>query len=167
VRPWVSGIGDRVSLNDYRFRNVWSLQAAAHRVFGALVDLASYPAWWPDVRSVSRIDDDTAELTCRALLPYALVFRLRRAEQDERSGRLRVDMSGDLEGYCEGIVAADPRRGARLEIAQEVVVNKPLLRGLAPLARPVFLANHAVMMWRGQRGLRRYLTAGNPGVSLA
>jgi hypothetical protein len=147
-----------VSLNEYRFRNVWSLEVAAARLFDALVDLASYPRWWPDVRSVRRVDADTAEFTCRALLPYALVFRLHRAEQDEDAGRLRVDVTGDLEGYVEGVVAAAPRPSlARLEISQEVVVNKKLLRRLAPIARPLFLANHAAMMRRGHRGLRTYL----------
>jgi hypothetical protein len=148
-----------VRLNEYRFRNVWSIEVAAARLFGALVDLASYPHWWPDVRSVRQVDDNTAELTCRALLPYALVFRLHRAEQDERAGRLRVTMTGDLEGYVEGIVAAHEPSLARLEISQEVVVNKTLLRRLAPVARPLFRANHAAMMRRGQRGLRSYLTS--------
>ena len=149
-----------MGLHEYRFRNVWALEVAATRLFDALVDLASYPRWWPDVRSVSRVDDDTAEFTCRALLPYALVFRLHRAEQDERAGRLRVHVSGDLEGFVQGVVAADQPTAARLEISQEVTVNKKLLRHLAPIARPLFRANHAAMMWRGHRGLRSYLAAG-------
>lgn len=148
-----------MSLHDYRFRDVWSLQVAARQVFDALIDLASYPVWWPDVRSVRQVDADTAEFTCRALLPYALVFRLHRAEQDERSGRLRVAITGDLEGYCLGLVAPEHPGAARLEISQRVVVTKPLLRRLAPVARPLFLLNHAAMMFRGQRGLRGYLTA--------
>jgi hypothetical protein len=145
-----------VSLNDYRFRDVWSVAAATARVFDALVDLVNWPRWWPDVRSVHQLDDDTAELTCRAVLPYDLTFRLHRAEQDERAGRLRVDMTGDLEGYCEGVVGHHVT-GSQLAIDQRVVVNKPLLRTFAPVARPLFQANHALMMWRGQRGLRGYL----------
>lgn len=146
-----------MALNDYQFRTVWSMDVAAARVFHALVDLANYPMWWPDIRTVRRIDDDTAELTCRAALPYTLVFRLHRAVQDERAGRLRVEMTGDLHGYCDGVVAADHPRRARLHITQHVMVNKRLLRALAPVARPLFRANHAAMMWRGQRGLRSYL----------
>ena len=149
-----------MSLNEYRFRNVWALEVAPARLFDALVDLASYPRWWPDVRSARRVDDDTAEFTCRAVLPYALVFRLHRAEQDVGAGLLRVDMSGDLEGYVEGRVAAHEPSVARLDISQQVVVNKKLLRWLAPVARPLFRANHAAMMRRGHRGLRSYLTTG-------
>lgn len=145
-----------MTLNDYRFRNVWSVGAAAGRVFDALVDLTSWPRWWPDVRAVHRIDDDTAELLCRSTLPYALILRLRRAVQDERSGRLRVDMTGDLEGYTDAVVAPHDV-GAQLAIDQRVVVTKPLLRTLAPVARPLFQVNHALMMRRGRRGLRAYL----------
>jgi hypothetical protein len=147
-----------VPLNDYRFRNLWSVRATTARVFDALVDLASYPAWWPDIRSVDRLDDDTAEVTCRSVLPYVLTFRLRRAEQDEDAGRMRVDMTGDLEGYVAGVVAEHRTAGAVLAITQRVVVTKPLLRALSPVAHPLFRANHALMMRRGQRGLRAYLT---------
>lgn len=146
-----------MSLNDYWFRDVWSVAAATPRVFDALVDVRNWPRWWPDVRSVHQVDDDTAELTCRAILPYALTFRLHRAEQNADTGLLRVNMTGDLDGYCEGVVT-EGTSGSQLAIDQRVVVTKRLLRTFAPIARPLFQANHALMMWRGQRGLRGYLT---------
>ena len=144
-------------MNDYRFRSLWSLRATTGRVFAALVDLAGYPDWWPDIRDVTQVDDDTAEVTCRSVLPYSLRLRLHRAVEDEAGGRVRVDMTGDLEGYVQGIVAEHRTAGALLAITQRVVVTKPLLRAFAPVGRPVFRANHALMMWRGQRGLRAYL----------
>jgi hypothetical protein len=146
-----------VSLNDYRFHSLWSVRTTRGRVFAALVDLGGYPDWWPDIRDVTQVDDDTAEVTCRSFLPYSLRFRLHRSVEDEAGGRVRVDISGDLEGYVQGLVAEHRTAGALLEITQRVVVTKPLLRALAPVGRPVFRANHAVMMWRGQRGLRAYL----------
>ena len=146
-------------LNDYRFRSLWSVRATAASVLDALVDLTRYPDWWPDIRSVTRVDDDTAEVVCRSVLPYALTFRLHRVEEDHDSGRMRVDMTGDLEGYVQGVVSEDAGAGALLVISQRVVVTKPLLRVLAPVARPLFRANHALMMRRGQRGFRAYLTA--------
>jgi hypothetical protein len=147
-----------VSLNDYRFRSLWSVRATTARVFDALVDLTSYPAWWPDIRAVEQIDDDTAEVVCRSVLPYALIFRLHRAMEDAPNGRMRVDMTGDLEGYVQGVVAEHETEGAVLAISQRVVVTKRLLRVLAPVGRPLFRANHALMMRRGQRGFRAYLT---------
>lgn len=140
----------------YRFRNIWLLEAAPSTVFEAVIDLAAYPNWWSNVRSVSRIDEETAELICRSALPYRLVLRMRRAEQDELAGRLRVDLTGDLEGSLAGFIT-DSGWGTRLEITQEVVARKPLLRRLDPVARPVFRVNHALMMRRGRLGLRTYL----------
>jgi hypothetical protein len=148
-----------VSLNDYRFRNLWSVRATTARVFETLVDLANYPTWWPDIRAVEQIDDDTAEVTCRSVLPYVLTFRLHRAEQDPAAGRMRVDITGDLEGYVLGVVAEDGTSGALLAISQRVVVTKPLLRVLAPVGRPFFHVNHTLMMRRGLRGFRAYLAS--------
>ena len=146
-----------MALNDYRFRDVWSVAANTALVFDTLVDLLNWPRWWPDVRAVRQVDDDTAELTCRAVLPYALTFRVHRAAQNADAGLLRVDMTGDLDGYCEAVVHRGDH-GSRLAIDQRVAVTKPLLRALAPIARPFFTANHAAMMRRGQRGLRGYLS---------
>ncbi|GAB3582712.1 SRPBCC family protein [Amycolatopsis endophytica] len=145
-------------VNAYRFRDTWLLSAPVRSVYDAVVDLAAYPRWWPDVIEVSRVDEDTAELVCRAALPYALTIRMRRAEEDPRTGRMRVHLTGDLEGSLAA--TAVPLPGAtRLEITQQVIATKPLLRLLSPVARPVFRANHAVMMRRGRRGLAAHLSA--------
>lgn len=146
-----------MGINIYRFRDTWFIAAPPPSVFDAVADLAGYPRWWPDVRSVSRVDDDTAELVCRATLPYRLVLRMRRAEQDAPAGRLRVELTGDLEGSLAALVIGQPA-GTRLDITQHVLARKPLLRHLAPMARPVFRANHALMMRRGHSGLRHFLT---------
>ncbi|SFQ67772.1 Polyketide cyclase / dehydrase and lipid transport [Amycolatopsis arida] len=150
---------------DYRFHVVWSIDAPVPRVADALTDLAGYPSWWPDVRAVCRVDDDTAEVRCRSALPYELRLWLRRVEQrverDHRRGRLRVALTGDLEGFVGCVLTGRPG-GTRLDIVQQVVVRKPVLRWLSPLARPLFRANHAVMMRRGRHGLSAHLTA-RPG----
>jgi hypothetical protein len=143
-------------MNRYRFRSVWTLRVPAGEVFEVVTDPGTYPLWWPDIHGVGRVDDDTAEVVCKSVLPYALVFRMHRTEQDLQAGRLLVGMTGDLEGTCRSTVVQRPQ-GVQLEIVQDVVVNKALLRALAPVARPVFRANHAAMMWRGQRGLRSFL----------
>ncbi len=145
------------AMNRYQFRSVWTLPVAAGEVFEVVTDPATYPLWWPDIHGVGRIDDDTAEVICRSVLPYALTFRLHRAEQDFDRGRMLVGMTGDLEGFCRSTLVRR-RRSVTLEITQQVIVNKRLLQLLAPVARPVFRANHAAMMWRGQRGLRRFLS---------
>ncbi|MGH3492898.1 MAG: SRPBCC family protein [Sciscionella sp.] len=146
----------RIEPGYYRFCSEWLLPARPTAVYRTVVDLASYPDWWPDVRAVSKVDEDTAELRCRAVLPYSLQLRMHRREQDEHSGRLRVELSGDLIGLLAGDISAVPQ-GTRLVIIQEVIVAKRILRLLDPVARPVFRANHAMMMRHGHEGLRRRL----------
>ncbi|WP_284750121.1 SRPBCC family protein [Amycolatopsis sp. RTGN1] len=141
----------------YRFSSTWLLPGAApERVFGAVTDLAGYPRWWSDVRRVRRVDDDTAELICRSRLPFRLVVRMHREHQDERAGLMRVRLSGDLDGVLAGAVRA-AGADTLLEITQDVQARKELLRRLDAVARPLFRANHALMMRRGHRGLSAYL----------
>ena len=141
----------------YRFSSTWLLPGTApERVFGAVTDLAGYPRWWSDVRTVRRVDDDTAELTCRSRLPFRLVVRMHREHQDERAGLMRVRLSGDLDGVLAGAVRA-AGAGTLLQITQDVQARKELLRRLDAVARPLFRANHALMMRRGHRGLSAYL----------
>ncbi|WP_407925035.1 SRPBCC family protein [Amycolatopsis pittospori] len=140
----------------YRFRDTWVLPGSPKAVFDAVVDLAAYPSWWRDVRSVSQVDEDTAELVCRSRLPYELRLRMHRDRQDEGEGKVRVLLSGDLEGTLDGELSPDGD-GTRLEITQEVEARKPLLRKLDRVAWPLFRVNHALMMRRGQHGLRGYL----------
>lgn len=143
----------------YRFRNVWTIRASADEVLKALVDVESYPAWWRDIRAVRRLDEDSGLVQCRAVLPFALDLRLRRAEEDFGTGRLRIDIAGDLEGYCGARVEAHGSWSI-VQISQDVRLVKPRLRRVEPVIRPIMRANHGAMMWRGQRGLRGYLDGG-------
>ncbi|WP_253865618.1 SRPBCC family protein [Prauserella halophila] len=145
-------------LNRYLFRTTWLVPSPSDAVFAALVDLAGYPDWWPDVRSVTKVDDDTAELVCCASLPLALRLRMTRVEENASAGRVAVALSGDLEGTLTGQLVPGGSR-TRLDIRQQVVARKPVLRSLSPVAHPVFRLNHALMMRRGLRGLRAHLSA--------
>ncbi|WP_020660374.1 SRPBCC family protein [Amycolatopsis benzoatilytica] len=141
----------------YQFRSVWWLpETSPTRVFDAIVDLESYPRWWPDVRSVRQLTPDTAQVVCQSRLPYRIVVAMRREVEDLASGRVRVRLSGDLDGTLAGSLLPEAG-GTRLEIVQEVSARKALLRRLDAVARPFFRANHAWMMRRGQHGLAAYL----------
>jgi len=135
---------------------VWHLQAPPARVYAALADVDGYQRWWPQVREIHRIDADTGRVRIRSLLPYTLDLVLHRAVQDAASGALRVDIDGDLQGWCAWQVFAEGA-GARAEFSQEVDVTASMLQR-APLAvRPLLRGNHAHMMRSGQRGLESHL----------
>ncbi|MFF4507300.1 SRPBCC family protein [Streptomyces sp. NPDC001401] len=142
----------------YRFRSLWALPASPATVYEALERAEEYPRWWPQVREVTRLDDTTGVVRVRSLLPYDLHFTARETRRDPVAGVLEIAMSGDLEGWARWtITAADTGTLARYE--QVVDVNKPLLRRLAVPGRPVFRANHRLMMRAGRRGLVAHLEA--------
>ncbi|MFC8879002.1 SRPBCC family protein [Streptomyces ardesiacus] len=142
--------------NHYRFRSLWPLPAPAPDVYRALERIEDYARWWPQVREVTRLDDTSGVLTVRSLLPYDLMTTLRDGHRDPAAGVLDVVMAGDLEGWARWTVTARGS-GSLARYDQQVVVRKPLLRRLAVPGRPLFRANHRLMMRAGRRGLAAHL----------
>jgi hypothetical protein len=144
------------SLKRYSFRSVWYVDAASGDVFDVLRDVRTYPAWWPEIKEVWQISDDSIDVRARSLLPYDLRFTMRRTREDRDAGVLEVDMTGDLEGGSRFEITPTST-GSRLVFAEEVTTNKRLLNWLAPIARPAFRVNHTLMMRHGLAGLKTYL----------
>jgi Polyketide cyclase / dehydrase and lipid transport len=146
-----------MDLNRYSFRSEWRLQSSCEDAFEILEDLQSYPLWWPEVRKVDRLNDSTAELTVRSLLPYDLRFVSEQKRRDRLSGVLEASMAGDLEGFSRWTLTDAEGSSCTAVFEEEVTAHKALLRRLALFARPAFKANHSLMMRHGQAGLQTYL----------
>ncbi|WP_328497515.1 SRPBCC family protein [Streptomyces sp. NBC_00414] len=147
----------------YRFRSLWSLAAPLGDVYGALADAERYPRWWPQVREVTPVDGVSGVIRVRSVLPYDLVFTARETRRDMAAGILEITMTGDVDGWARWTLVADgPDTRARYD--QEVRVTKPLLRRFAVPGRPVFRANHALMMRAGRRGLAAHLRGNREAV---
>lgn len=140
----------------YRFRSAWHLDAEPDTVYRVLERPDDYPAWWPQVREVRPTGDDSGELRFRSLLPYDLTVAARSTRHDPERRILEVALTGDLEGWVRWTVRP-AAHGTDLRYEQEVIVRKPLMRLLALPCRPLFLANHALMMRAGHTGLRTHL----------
>ncbi|MDJ0464841.1 SRPBCC family protein [Streptomyces sp. H27-C3] len=140
----------------YRFRTVWDLAAPPAAVYAALERAEDYPLWWPQVRQVTPVDERTGTARFRSLLPYDFVVTVTERRRDPAAGVLEAAMTGDLEGWARWTVTAHGA-GTRAHYEQEVEVRKPLVRRLAVPGRPFFIANHALMMRGGRRGLAALL----------
>jgi len=140
----------------YRFRSRWPLPADPAAVYDALERAEDYPRWWRQVREVNRIDGTTGVITIRSLLPYDMTFTAREVRRDPAAGILEIAMSGDIDGWARWTISPDGT-GSLARYEQVVDVNKPLLRRFAVPGRPVFRANHRLMMRAGRRGLVGYL----------
>jgi hypothetical protein len=140
----------------YRFRSLWPLPVPPAAVYEVLERAEEYPLWWPQVRTVNRLNDTTGVVTIRSVLPYDMTFTARAARRDPDAGVLEIVMTGDIEGWARWTIGAGgPGTLARYD--QVVSVNKPLLRRLAVPGRPLFRVNHRLMMRAGRRGLLAHL----------
>ncbi|MFD0313775.1 SRPBCC family protein [Streptomyces flavalbus] len=144
--------------NRYRFLSTWSLPAPPATVYDALMRAEDYPRWWRQVRRVDRTDDTSGVISIRSVLPYDMTFTARQVRRDAAAGVLEAAVTGDIEGWLRWTIT--PRgTGTTARFEQVVDVNKALLRRLAVPGRPVFRANHWLMMRSGRRGLAAHLEA--------
>lgn len=142
----------------YRFLSLWALPAPPAAVYAELERVEDYPRWWRQVREVNRLGDTTGIVRIRSFLPYDITFTARERRRDPAAGVLEIGMTGDIEGWAGWTVTAGgPGTLARYE--QVVEVRKPLLRRFAVVGRPLFRANHRLMMRAGRRGLAARLEA--------
>lgn len=147
----------------YRFETNWSVPVPHDRLFAVLADVGGYPTWWPQVRAVARLDDDTAHVVARSLLPYSLDLVLTRAVEDPAAGVLEARITGQLDGWSRWTLRGD-RDGTAVRYEQEVTTEGRLLTAASSVVRPVLVANHAWMMRGGRRGLLSLDRAGRgPG----
>lgn len=149
-------------MSDYAFVSDWQLAAPIDRVWDAITHSERYPQWFSYVTdsTLVREGDETGvgavtRSRWRTALPYGFVFESR-ITRVQPPHLLELAATGDLEG------------GGRWELSEEdgattvryfwtVRTNKPWMNLLAPLARPAFGWNHAVLMRSGGEGLARYL----------
>jgi hypothetical protein len=148
----------RMDWTHYRFHSRWALSAPPTAVYEALERAEEYPRWWPQVREATRLDDTTGVIRIRSVLPYGIRVTARQVRRDPVAGVLEIALSGDIEGWARWTVTAHGT-GTLARYEQVVDVHKPLLRWLAVPGRPVFRANHRLMMRSGRRGLVAYLEA--------
>jgi hypothetical protein len=151
---------------EFRFDETWLCPGPADVVGEVLTDLAEFPAWWSQVVDVAKIDDETARVVCRSVLPYTLDLVLTSVRRDPP---LEVRVAGDLVGWVR-IGLAEHAGGTTVRYRQQVVV--PGWRGYAAMPlRRLLRWNHARMMVGLRDGLagrvRAYTdrTSGPPGSS--
>lgn len=145
----------------FAFSHTWRVNAAPDVVFDVLADVDGYPRWWPQVKSVERIDASSGRAVVRSLLPYRLHLVMTREIEDRESGVLRVRLAEDLIGFAQFTV---PRPGhserpgqpgpIEVDYRQVVEIGSAALRRVSGLVAPVLRANHTAMMHSGESGLR-------------
>lgn len=137
------------------------MEATCEEVYRILEDVDSLARWWPSVYLDVRVTHpgqpggvgkEVALLT-KGWLPYKLRWQFRVTHTGFPTG-FTLEASGDFEG--RGIWTFRPAENGFCDISYDwkIVAEKPLLKYLSWLFRPLFAANHHWAMRQGEKSLR-------------
>jgi hypothetical protein len=154
---------------EYRFTSRWRVEGTPEVVFDLLHNSVDYVRWWPSVwlradvvepgdsNGVGRV----VRFVSRGKLPYKLRWTARTVEA-ERPSRIVIRAFGDFDGTGNWTMTTAGPRQVDIEYVWAIAANKPMLRYLSPVFRPMFEANHRWAMARGEESLRRELANRSP-----
>lgn len=146
--------------NIYRFVSRWRVEGEISEAADVIFDPLSLVGWWPslfvDVRELDPGDESgigrTLDILSRGWLPYTVRFTLGVVETEYPCRSVLVS-EGELEGQGTWTLA---QNGPWVDITYQwdVRADKPLLRYLSLIFRPIFAANHGWAMKKGEQSLR-------------
>lgn len=149
---------------DYRFVTFWHLEAPLQMVFDAVSDSLRWPAWWHGAKEVTELEPGNSlgigsvrRYCWKSRLPHHLCFDARTIHIEPMQ-TLEAAVAGDLEGHGRWTFShQDGITAVRYE--WQVRTTRCWMNLAAPLARPLFEANHHALMRQGAEGLARHLDA--------
>jgi hypothetical protein len=149
-----------MSSADYHFIDRWRVEGDVKEVADILEDALSLPRWWPSVYfEVAELEPGGEHgigkligLRAGGWLPYSLRINFRTTESRYPNG-FSMDATGDLEGTGIWTFEQD---GAHVNVTYDWTIraNKPLVRSLSFLLKPIFRSNHNWTMRRGEESLK-------------
>lgn len=144
--------------NEYRFVDRWLVPAPVETAYDVVGDTLGYPRWWGDVFVSVEGDGGPprpgrhVQIVSRGFLPYRLRWEAEVSEADAPGG-FAFTMTGDFVGG--GSWSFEPADGGTLAVFDfRPRVEKPGVKQLSPVLKPLFRWNHRWAMERGQRGVR-------------
>ena len=149
-----------MSTNDYHFVTRWRVAGDVKEVADIIEDALSLPRWWPAVYfAVEQIEPGGERgvgkligLRAGGWLPYTLRINFRTVESHYPHG-FTMKATGDLEGTGIWIFEQD---GPNVNVTYDWTIraNKPIIRRLSFLLKPIFRSNHNWTMRRGEESLK-------------
>lgn len=150
-------------LNEYHFITHWRVPGTVQEISDVLGEPEDLKRWWPsvyiDVKELEPGDDrgigKRVRLLTRGWLPYTLTWEFRVTDSREPYG-YTLEASGDFNGWGIWTFEQD---GEYVNITYDwrVRADKPMLRYLSFMFKPIFAANHRWAMAQGEQSLRMEL----------
>lgn len=147
----------------YHFVTSWQVRSNCESVYNLLDDPTDLPRWWPAVylrvkktkSGDSRGIGAEYDMLTRGWLPYQLRWGMRSSDKLPHE-RLELEAFGDLVGRGVWSIKQQGEL-VGIEFDWRVRAEKPLIRRLSFLLKPMFSANHRWAMERGQESICREL----------
>jgi quercetin dioxygenase-like cupin family protein/uncharacterized protein YndB with AHSA1/START domain len=144
----------------YEFVDEWDVAAPAEAVYAALADGRTYPDWWRPVYIGVEADGPArvgqlSKQHFKGPLPYHLHTRSTVVHLDPPHV-IVADVDGDLRGRGTWTLTAVGPERTHVRFDWVVHADRPLLRALTPVLRPVFRWNHSWAIARAIDGLEPY-----------
>jgi len=146
--------------SEYHFITRWRLRGTREEVAAVLENPQDLVRWWPavylDVRLIQEGRPDgvgrVVDLWTKGWLPYTLRWRFTTTRNDGVDG-LALRAEGDFRGVG---VWSFTQVGEYVEAVYDwrISAEKPLIKRLTGLLRPLFGANHRWAMRTGEESLR-------------
>ena len=148
---------------DYHFITRWRVEGTVEEVSDVLEDAEALVRWWPSVYLAVEVAEPggaggvgkVVRLHTRGWLPYTLRWQFRVTESRKPYG-WTLEAWGDFTGRGIWTFEED---GPYVDVVYDwkIRADKPLLRYLSFLLKPIFSANHHWAMARGEERLREEL----------
>ena len=149
-----------MAVNEYHFVSHWRVEGTRGEVADILGDAPSLSRWWPSVYlAVEQLRPPDAHgvgrrvrLHTKGWLPYTLRWEFEVVESRYPYG-FTIVANGDFDGRGVWTFEQD---GALVNVAYDwrIRAQKPLLRNLSFLLKPLFEANHRWAMRQGEESLK-------------
>ena len=146
--------------NDYHFTTHWRFKSTPQEITDIIADANDLPRWWPSVYMEANIierGDETGvgtviDLYTKGWLPYTLRWRFHVTESRAPYG-LTLEAKGDFVGRGIWTFVQDGQ-WVNVTYDWKISAEKPLLRSLSFLMKPIFSANHHWAMRQGEISLQ-------------
>lgn len=143
-----------VMASEYVFVDEWDVDAPIEAVYETMVDARTYPDWWLPVYGSVEGDRRETRHRFKGRLPYTLDMHAVLVEEDPPR-RFDVEVDGDLRGH--GTWTFTEREGkTHVRWDWRVYADRPLLRYLTPVLKPLFRWNHSWAVARAREGLEPF-----------
>ncbi|MBZ5558735.1 MAG: polyketide cyclase [Acidobacteriia bacterium] len=145
---------------DYTFLSRWRIEGTCGEVADVLGDPLQLTRWWPsvylDVRELRPPDarglGRRVALLTKGWLPYTITWEFEVVASEYPNG-FTIVATGDFDGRGVWTFEQD---GAFVDVTYDwrLRVEKPLLKNLSFLLKPIFEANHRWAMTQGEQSLK-------------